>query len=214
MREAGGERREATGARRGPRIAVIDYKAGNLTSLLKGLTAAGADAFVTADPGDVSHADGIVIPGVGHFAATSNVERRMRDVIRSSAASKPILGVCLGMQFLFSGSEEASDLEGLALLPGRCRLLAGPVKVPHVGWNTVSIGRRSDIVEDIGDDAYFYFTHSYVAPVDDATVGVTAHGSEFAAIVDDGRHVFGVQFHPEKSSTAGLQVLRNFIAWK
>jgi glutamine amidotransferase len=199
---------------RGPRIAVIDYHAGNITSLLKGLTAVGAAPFVTRDPVDLYEScTGIVIPGVGNFAATAAIDPDLRTALQGRAGMHvPILGICLGMQFLYFGSEEATDLGGLELLPGRCSLLRGEVKVPHVGWNTVARCGRSELLDGIGDGAYFYFTHSYAAPIANATVGTTSHGSEFAAIVDDGRHVFGVQFHPEKSGEDGMRILRNFVA--
>jgi glutamine amidotransferase len=196
------------------RVAVIDYDAGNITSLLKGLRAVGASPFVTRDPVDLDEScTGIVIPGVGNFAATAAIGADLRTALHGRAGTRlPMLGICLGMQFLYFGSEEAPELAGLGLLPGRCSLLRGDVKVPHVGWNTVASRGRSELLDGIGDGAYFYFTHSYAAPVANATVGTTSHGSEFAAVVDDGRHVFGVQFHPEKSGEDGMRILRNFVA--
>ncbi len=203
-----------SGSSRRARVAVIDYDAGNITSLLKGLRAVGASPFVTRDPVDLDEScTGIVIPGVGNFAATAAIGADLRTALHHRAGTHlPILGICLGMQFLYSGSEEAPELAGLGLLPGRCSLLRGEVKVPHVGWNTVASRARSELLAGIGDGAYFYFTHSYAASVADATVGTTSHGSQFAAVVDDGRHVFGVQFHPEKSGEDGMRILRNFVA--
>lgn len=207
-----GAGRGTRGERSRPRIAIVDYEAGNISSVLKGLSAAGADAFLTPHAGDVYDADAVVIPGVGNFSATTAIPSNMREALQSCAGTTPILGICLGMQFLYAASEEAPGLEGLELLPGRCFLLRGAVKVPHVGWNTVALRGTSDILDGVGDGAYFYFTHSYSAPVADATVGVTTHGGDFAAIVDDGRNVFGVQFHPEKSGEDGMRILRNFVA--
>jgi len=180
--------------------------------VLKGLRAAGCHAFLTRQANDIASVDGVVIPGVGNFEATSYIDQPLREALLAAAARKPLLGICLGMQFLYGGSEEAPKLAGLGLLPGRCRLLRGPVKVPHVGWNTVGMRGTSGLLEGISDGAYFYFTHSYAAPVDPTTFGATRHGSEFAAIAGDGRHVFGVQFHPEKSGEDGLRILRNFVA--
>jgi glutamine amidotransferase len=202
-------RASTRGAR--PSIAVVDYRAGNITSVMKGLAAAGAGAFLTARPEEIDDADAVVIPGVGNFAATGAIPRDVRETLRRCADEKPILGICLGMQFLYSGSDEAPGLEGLELLAGRCRLLQGHVKVPHVGWNTAARLAPSDLLEGIGENPYFYFTHSYAAPVTDATVAVTIHGTEFAAIVADARRVFGVQFHPEKSGEDGVRILRNFV---
>jgi glutamine amidotransferase len=196
----------------GRRIAVIDYKAGNLTSVLKGLAAAGAEPFVTEDAHDVATAGAIVVPGVGHFAATRAIDGPMRAALTSAIErGRPVLGVCLGLQFLFEGSEEAPDLQGLRVLAGRCTLLRGDMKVPHVGWNTIARRRDSPLLAGVRDGAYVYFTHSYAAPADDGCVAATTYGTPFAAVVERGR-VFGVQFHPEKSGEDGLRILRNFVA--
>ena len=193
-------------------IAIVDYKAGNLTSLHKGLTAAGADAFVSSDPAAIAAADAIVVPGVGNFAATSAIDAATREaIVAAAAAERPLLGICLGLQFLFEDSEEAPDIRGLGLLPGRCSLLRGDVKVPHVGWNTLERRRASPLLEGVGNGAYVYFTHSYAAPITAACVASTTHGTPFAAVVDRGR-IFGVQFHPEKSGEDGMRILRNFVA--
>jgi len=196
-----------------PVLAVIDYGAGNLTSVLKGLRAAGASPVVTCDPTTIAAAHAIVIPGVGNFAATSGIPPGVREaVLRAAGTGTPLLGICLGLQFLFEGSAEAPGVKGLGLLPGECSLLpAGAgVKVPHVGWNTLSISRPSTLLDGIAQGAQVYFTHSFAAPVTDATVASCTHAVAFAAVVERG-NVFGVQFHPEKSSDTGLRILRSFV---
>jgi glutamine amidotransferase len=193
------------------RVAVVDYKAGNLTSLLKGLGAAGADPFVTRDASQLRSADGIVVPGVGNFAATEAIDWAMRDgIVDAAGRGTALLGICLGLQFLFDGSEEAPGLQGLGLLSGTCTLLRGDLKVPHVGWNTLERRCESSLLEGVGPDAYAYFTHSYASPVTAACVASTTYGSRFAAVVESGR-ICGVQFHPEKSGEDGMRILRNFV---
>ena len=201
------------------RVALIDYGAGNLTSVRKALAAVGADVFGPSSPVDLDTASAIVVPGVGHFAATATLNQGWRDAIRRRIDARiPLLGICLGMQWLFEGSTEAPDVSGLGVIAGRCQRIdaARPLKVPHVGWNTLqrqawlppSGGR---LMNDINDNAYVYFTHGFAAPVTPECVAVTTHGETFAAVVERER-VFGVQFHPEKSSEAGLRILTNFMA--
>jgi glutamine amidotransferase len=195
-------------------IALIDYKAGNLTSVRKALAAVRADVFSPDQPDDLLRASGIIVPGVGHFAATRALDRPwVQAVLAALGEGKPLLGICLGLQWLFEGSEESPELPGLGLLGGRCfRLSGGPdrVKVPHVGWNNLTIGRESSILEKVPDQSQVYFTHSFVAPVTGDTVATTDHGEQFASVVQRGQ-VAGVQFHPEKSGEVGLTILRNFV---
>ena len=196
-------------------IALIDYKAGNLTSVRKALAAIKAEVFTPEAPGDLAKAMGIIVPGVGHFGATRALDRDwVEAIIDRVGEGTPLLGICLGMQWLYAGSEEAPDLPGLGLLSGSCRRLrpAGQdarVKVPHVGWNSLDRTGNGSIAEGVPDGAQVYFTHSYVAPVTNHTLAATEHGEVFASIVQRG-HVAGVQFHPEKSGDVGLTILRNF----
>jgi glutamine amidotransferase len=193
-------------------IALIDYGAGNLTSVRKALTAVGAAFFTPAAPDDLAGAAGVIIPGVGHFGATRAITDGWRTAILASVErGTPLLGICLGLQYLFDGSDEAPELPGLGLLAGRCTRLPPRVKVPHVGWNALSIRRRSLLLDGIRDATQVYFTHSYAAPITRAAVATTEHGARFASAVERDR-MFGVQFHPEKSSEAGLRVLRSFVS--
>jgi imidazole glycerol-phosphate synthase subunit HisH len=194
-------------------IALIDYHAGNLTSVRKALAAVAADVCVPSAPEQLAQADAIIVPGVGHFGATRALGPEWVEAILAAVGDgRPLLGICLGMQWLYEGSEEAPGLNGLGLLSGGCVRLAGDaIKVPHVGWNSLAISHNASIVAGVPDGSQVYFTHSYVAPVTPYTVAVTEHGAPFAAIAQRG-HVAGVQFHPEKSGEVGLTILRNFLA--
>ena len=199
------------------KIALIDYRAGNLTSVRKALGAVGAEVYTPEQAGDLRDADGIIVPGVGHFNVTATLDAPWRDTILAHVndRKRPLLGICLGLQWLFEGSEESPDLPGIGLLTGHCHLLrAEGLKVPHVGWNTldtVAEGAAAPrVLRDVPDQTYAYFTHSYVAPVTDACVATTTHGETFAAVVERGL-VMGAQFHPEKSGDVGLAILRNFV---
>ena len=192
-------------------IALLDYGAGNLTSVRKALTAVGATFETSTSPEALGRADGIVIPGVGNFGATRAINAPWRAAILAAVERRvPLLGICLGLQYLFEGSDEAPDAPGLGLLKGRCRVLPPTVKVPHVGWNALATRRRSAVLDGIKDGTQVYFTHSYAAPITGAAVAATEHGIRFASAVEHGR-ISGVQFHPEKSGDAGLHVLRTFV---
>lgn len=194
-------------------IAVIDYKAGNLTSVMKALTALGATAQITEDPALVRAAERVVLPGVGHFAATARLrETGIEDAAREAiAAGVPFLGICVGLQWLFDGSTEAVSVPGLGAMCGCCTRFPETHKVPHVGWNTLEAAPGSRLLAGLSAQPFVYYTHSYRAPVVDETVGVTDYAGAFSGAVERG-NLFGVQFHPEKSGDAGLQVLRNFLA--
>jgi glutamine amidotransferase len=199
-------------------IAVIDYKAGNLTSVVKALNFLGAKTFVTQDPEVVVEAGKVVLPGVGHFQATLLLqELGLADAVRESVGKGAwFLGICVGLQWLFDGSTEAPGVEGLGQFAGRCErfpaLFGGvELKSPHVGWNSLE-GVRADsrLLRGVDDGGFVYYTHSWRAPVVEATAAVTEYGGAFTAVVER-ENVMGVQFHPEKSSAVGLQVLRNFV---
>jgi glutamine amidotransferase len=182
------------------------------------LAAVGAEVFTPGGPGELADAAAIIVPGVGHFDATRVLDWPwVQAVLDRLSAGRPLLGICLGMQWLYEGSEEAADLPGLGILSGRCYRLKGRtdagaplVKVPHVGWNALARLRAAPILEGVDEGAQVYFTHSYVAPLTDATVAATEHGERFASVVQRGV-VAGVQFHPEKSGDVGLRILRNFL---
>jgi glutamine amidotransferase len=192
-------------------IAVVDYKAGNLASVMKALAAVGADAVTTDDPAIVRQAAKIVLPGVGHFQATAFLDQRgLRDAIEERIAQNiPFLGICVGLQWLFRGSTEAPGFPGLGTFDDICDRFSPGRKIPHVGWNSVTVHHHSRLMRGVSAGTFVYFTHSYRAPVIHDTVSVTQYGEPFTAAVERG-NVMGVQFHPEKSGAAGLQILRNF----
>jgi imidazole glycerol-phosphate synthase subunit HisH len=196
------------------KVTVIDYKAGNLTSVLKALRHLGADPVVTdGDPAPIESAERIVLPGVGHFAATRRLdETNLTTAIRAAIArGVPFLGICVGMQWLYAGSTEAPDQPGLSIFSERCsRFPDGSEKVPHVGWNSLAARPNSRLLAGVHDGEYVYFTHSYRAPVTEFTAATTNYIEPFAAAVEH-NNVFGVQFHPEKSGATGLKILRTFL---
>jgi imidazole glycerol-phosphate synthase subunit HisH len=200
-------------------IAVIDYKAGNLTSVVKALRYLGArEVVVTQSPEVVRSAAKVVLPGVGHFQATQLLtDLGLTDAVRDSIASGAwFLGICVGLQWLFEGSTESPETPGLAVLPGLCERFpaiceGAELKSPHVGWNSLE-GIRADsrLLRGVSDGGFVYFTHSWRSPVIDATAAVTNYGGAFTAAAERD-NVMGVQFHPEKSADIGLRVLKNFV---
>jgi glutamine amidotransferase len=199
------------------RVTVIDYKAGNLTSVLKALRHLGAEADVTdSDTELVARAERLVLPGVGHFAATQRLdESGMTDAVRTAIASGvPFLGICVGMQWLYAGSSEAPTQSGLGHFREHCaRFAECEEKVPHVGWNSLQVEKKSRLLDGVESGEFVYFTHSYRAPVTVDTAAETLYIEPFAAAVERS-NVMGVQFHPEKSGETGLKILRNFLRWR
>ncbi|MHC4915992.1 MAG: imidazole glycerol phosphate synthase subunit HisH [Planctomycetota bacterium] len=209
------------------RIAVVDYEMGNLRSVSSALARLGAEAVITVDPAVLSSSDGIVLPGVGAFgdAARALAERGLVPGLRAAAEAAaegegaPFLGVCLGLQLLFAGSEEAPDAEGLDVLPGSVKRFPAKdadgrvFKVPHVGWNSVAVEAENELTGTVAGGEYFYFVHSYYAETgraEDTALSCDYAGVRFAAMAARGR-LFASQFHPEKSQAAGLAMLRTFV---
>jgi len=191
-------------------IAIVDYQAGNLASVKKAFGHLGYEAAVTAHPGEIARATKIVLPGVGNFEATAALAGALQEaVLRAIDQEVPLLGICLGMQWMFESSQEAPKLRGLGLFAGECEKFPEAVKSPHVGWDQLQLTGTPRLLRGLPQDSFVYFTHSYRAPVVEATVGKCEYGGAFSAVVESGQ-VFGVQFHPGKSGTAGLQLLRNF----
>ena len=210
-------------------IALIDYGAGNLTSVKKALRFIGADVRRARRSAQLYGARGVIVPGVGHFAATAALEGTWLDAIRRGARQgTPLLGICLGMQWLFEGSDEAPEVQGLGVMQGRITRLEGDadrrLKMPHVGWNALDFSRPESsasaevmsapagprLLRGVAPGAQVYFTHSFAAPVTDR-LRRSDHALRHVCVGGRTRQLFGVQFHPEKSSDAGLQMIRNFI---
>jgi len=199
-------------------IAVIDYKAGNLTSVVKALTYLGAQTQVTQDAEVVREASKIVLPGVGHFQATALLqELGITEGVREAVArGAEFLGVCVGLQWLFAGSTEAPETAGLGHFAGICERFpavyeGAELKSPHVGWNSLDTVREgSRLLKGVEPGGFVYYTHSWRAPVVHDTASVTHYGGAFTGVVERG-NVMGVQFHPEKSAEVGLRVLKNFV---
>jgi imidazole glycerol-phosphate synthase subunit HisH len=199
-----------------PTIAIVDYGAGNLNSVKKAFDYLDAKVVVTTQPETVATADKIVLPGVGNFSTLGGLDNTgLRDaVLQSSRAGKPFLGICLGMQWLFEGSDEAPEFAGAGIFAGRCRPFPSSVKSPHVGWNSLlvresSVRESSRLLHNVAPDSFVYYTHSFQAPIVAATTAASDYGAQFSAVVEQ-ENIFGVQFHPEKSWTVGLLILKNF----
>ena len=194
-------------------LAVIDYGGGNLGSLTAGLDRRSADFCVTDDADRIASASGTILPGDGAFGATMDAlrARSLDEAIRASIArGTPYLGICVGMQVLFDGSDEFGEAIGLGVLSGRVGRFTAAPRVPHMGWNRLEPVAVHPFVEGIGDGEYAYFLHSYRVPLGAATVAAATHGERFSAVVARG-NVMGTQFHPEKSQHTGAKLLDNFV---
>ncbi len=195
-------------------IAIIDYGMGNLRSVEKGFLKVGVDARVVTDPMSVNDAEAVVLPGVGAFRdCMRNLDRMklIEPILKSVRNGKPYLGICLGLQMLFTESEEFGVYKGLDVLKGKVVRFQVDLKVPHMGWNTVSLLKKPPIFDGIKDESYFYFVHSYYVAPDDAGIiaGTTDYGTTFTSMVWKD-NIIATQFHPEKSQETGLKILKNF----
>lgn len=192
-------------------IAIIDYGAGNLHSVKKAFDHLGAEAVVTGNAETIASAGKIVLPGVGHFSSLRVLDRTgVRQILlQAVSVGKPFLGICLGMQWLFEGSEESVEITGAGIFRGDCRQFSSSVKSPHVGWNSLEVETDSRLLRGIAQGTFVYYTHSFHAPVVAGTTAASEYGLQFSAAVEK-ENVFGVQFHPEKSGDLGLSILKNF----
>jgi imidazole glycerol phosphate synthase glutamine amidotransferase subunit len=195
-------------------VMLIDYGAGNVTSVERALERLGARSQRSHSPECIRRAEALLLPGVGHYAALIRGldERALRaPLLDALQRGIPFLGVCLGLQALYETSEEAPELSGLHLLPGSVRALPATAKLPHMGWNQLKLTRPSRLLEGLSADAYFYFAHSFAATsVNSEAVALCNHGADFAAVIEK-QNIFAVQFHPEKSGEPGAQLLQNFL---
>lgn len=195
-------------------VTLIDYGAGNVTSVARALRRLGADVRTSNQPEEITSAGCLILPGVGHCAALlGSLDRHglRRPLVTALSRGTPFLGICLGLQALYESSAEAPDLAGLGILPGRVDLLPPNVKLPHMGWNQLRSHLEARLLSGISPDAYFYFAHSYAAPAEgSATAATCEHGREFTAVLETQR-ICGVQFHPEKSGASGAKLLDNFL---
>lgn len=194
-------------------IAIVDYGAGNVGSVLKAVQYLGYPAQPIDRPELLNGSEKYILPGQGHFGAMMKAleERRLLGALRRRLEKgKPFLGICLGLQALYEGSEEAPEIPGLALLRGRVSRFQGVFKVPQVGWNQLCLRQRGGLFQGVAEESFVYYCHSYYAPVTSETTAVTEYGVTYAAAVERG-NVWAVQFHPEKSGEVGLRVLRNFL---
>ena len=197
-------------------IALVDYGAGNLASVRKALNAIGAKVWTPSVAGELGRAHGVIVPGVGHFDTTSGLTADWRAAIKATVDDGiPLLGICVGLQWLFDGSDEAPGVAGLSLLKGTCFTFTehvnGRLKVPHVGWNSLSLPRPTRLMAGVNEGSQVYFTHSYAAPITRDTAASCEYGVKFSAAVERD-NVSAVQFHPEKSGDTGLRILNNWLS--
>jgi len=194
-------------------VAIVDYRAGNLTSVKQAFLRLGATVTITSQADELAFADRIVVPGVGHFSNTASLAATglQAKILEAVDRGVPLLGICLGMQWFFQSSQEAPAIRGLGLMEGECEHFPSAVKSPHVGWNQLELRSASPLLRDVQDGSYVYFTHSFCAPITAETSAVSEYGRTFSAAVECG-NIFGVQFHPEKSGRTGLKILANFCA--
>jgi glutamine amidotransferase len=194
-------------------VAVLDYGIGNLRSAQKALEHVGADARLTADPDEIARADGVVLPGVGAFGKCMEALREAgldTIAIDAAASGRPFMGICVGMQLLYEASEEDPGVAGLGVLPGTVRLLPDTVKRPQMQWNTLDLAGEPRMFAGLERPVWVYFVHSYAAEAHEGVVATCDYGGPVAAAVERDR-LWATQFHPEKSGTAGLAILRNFV---
>ena len=195
-------------------VTLIDYGAGNVTSVARALRRLGAEVRTTNQPEELTTATCLVLPGVGHCAAllgSLDSHGLRHSLLTALARGTPFLGICLGLQALYQSSAEAPELSGLGVLHGHVDQLPQNVKLPHMGWNQLRSLRDCSLLNGISRDAYFYFAHSYAAPANGpATAAICEHGRDFTAVLETAR-IFGVQFHPEKSGASGAKLLDNFL---
>ncbi len=195
-------------------IAIIDYGAGNIFSVKNALDYLGLDSRLVSDESSVRAADAVILPGVGAFpAAMKKLEATgLISAIKEEAARKPFLGICLGMQLIFEKGYEFTECDGLGLIPGSVRKMEAPgLIIPHMGWNKLEKLNDCPLLENVGDNEYVYFVHSYKAECADKNIAAySEYGGRVPALVYDGKFVYGAQFHPEKSGETGLKILRSF----
>ena len=195
-------------------IAIIDYGAGNIFSVKNALDYLGFECKLTSDKNEIKEADAIILPGVGAFPAAMNMLEKsgLIDTIKEEATKKPLLGICLGMQMLFEKGYEFEECNGLGLIQGSVKYMDEPdLIIPHMGWNKLEKLNDCKLLENIGDDEYVYFVHSYKAECADENIAAySEYGGRVPALVFDGKFVYGAQFHPEKSGDTGLKILKNF----
>lgn len=196
-------------------VTLIDYGAGNITSVARALGKLGADVQIASQADKIAAATCLVLPGVGHCAAlltALDACALRKPLLGALGRGIPFLGICLGLQVLYERSAEAPELSGLGVFAGSVSKLPDNIKLPHMGWNRIRVSRATRLLDGISPDAYFYFAHSYAAPAEGVeAAAVSCYGREFAAVVES-QHAFGVQFHPEKSGAPGAQLLANFLA--